>query len=166
MSNVNLDPLAVAWRRSDLVARPMAARGVFRTVCLDPDQDLASWAWQWAAVPVWDLDDGHLVLDRPLAPVAGTAGRWRAAARLRFANARIVRFARVDIEVTLFAGNVAELSVHPRAVGAHQWGRSRQDRYFALAHRAADELARRLSTCAVAPVTALPLPASVEACAA
>lgn len=120
-------------------------RVVHRTVCLDRAHDLDAWAWQWAADPVWELGrGGQLALERTLAPDPTSSVRWTAGARIRFRRIGIVRYARVTIGLTSF-GELAELSVAPRARAPHVWGTARQDRYFELAHAAADELARRLT---------------------
>lgn len=163
MTNFNLDSLTVGRYWPDFVAAPVPPRVVFRTVCLSRSHDLDAWAWQWAADPVWDLGEaGQLILERPLAPVPASSFRSRAGARLRFGGAGLVRFARVTIEVAMHARGVAEISVAPRARAPHLWAVARQARYFELAHRAADELVRRLPTCTRVDVAALPATSCAE----
>jgi hypothetical protein len=58
--------------------------------------------------------------------------------RLVGSGARLIRFTRVDIEISAVSPGTLELRMLPRSLHIHGWGRRRQRRYFRLAHAAAD----------------------------
>lgn len=88
-------------------------------------------------------DDGVLQLDAPLHLVeAGRLSAWRAPAQLLTVRGRCV--ARVEIEISLWSPSDTELLVRPRALHPDRWSGRRAQRYFAHAHRRADQLTRML----------------------
>lgn len=86
------------------------------------------------------LHRGTLVLDRGFEPCAPPRCTWRATGRLIGVGFRLIRFARVEAEVTVYP-NRAEVVVRPISTRVARWAPRRQARYFSLAHDAADVLA-------------------------
>lgn len=71
---------------------------------------------------------------------------WQVRGRLLGRGPRLVRYARVEIEVTPWSDRACELRVRPVARRPMTWGGRRQERYFAAAHAASDHLLRLLTT--------------------
>ena len=93
---------------------------------------------------------GALHLETPWRPaLCWHSLSWRANGRLVNGRGRLV--ARVEIEVGEWSEDSTRLQVRPRARRLERWTGRRIQRYFALAHDAADQTARRLNDIAVAP---------------
>jgi hypothetical protein len=93
--------------------------------------------------------DGVLRIDTPFSATGSwTAPRWTTTGRLYGRGPRLALFARVEVEVSAWSDRTGELRLRP--VGQHLglWGRRRQRRYFALAHRSADRMVQLLSAIA------------------
>ena len=90
------------------------------------------------------LDGGALLrLDAPLAAVPGTSTpTWRATGRIL--TGWPVPLARVEVELVAWSEHAADLVVRPAAGRVARWGPRRRERYFTLAHHAADRLAQVL----------------------
>jgi hypothetical protein len=73
-----------------------------------------------------------------------SARTWGARARLSTPGLHAARFARVDVDLSPWSDGTWELSVRPVSRQLSAWGRRRRNRYFTLAHLAADQLARLL----------------------
>jgi hypothetical protein len=83
---------------------------------------------------------GQTRIDEPFTAVRSElVPSWRAVASLS-------RRTRVHIELTAWSKSVAELRVHPMFDRVPAWGRRRQNRYFELAHRGADDMAAALES--------------------
>jgi hypothetical protein len=96
--------------------------------------------------------DGELCFETPWRPALSWHSlSWRANGRLVNGRGRVV--ARVEIEVGAWAEDATRLQVRPRARRLERWTGRRIQRYFALAHEAADRTARALNELAVAPET-------------
>lgn len=67
---------------------------------------------------------------------------WRAPGRLVWHGPKLARVARVEIDVTKWGDDAAEVSVRPAGRGVFSWGPRRERRYFLSAHRAATHIAR------------------------
>src|SRR4051794_21628070 len=95
-------------------------------------------------VPLGDV--GRLHMDGPF-EVRGRSSpvTWAASGRLYGRGPRLVRYARIEIEITPWCDRSCELRVRPVARRPASWGGRRQDRYFALAHRSSDQLLRLLT---------------------
>jgi hypothetical protein len=98
--------------------------------------------------------DGFLHIVEPFRPVTPFSWRqptpsWCAQARLMTNRGRVV--AVVDIEVSMWSHDSSDLQLRPAARHPERWSSLRIRRYFALAHRAADETARRLAQRALTP---------------
>jgi hypothetical protein len=91
-------------------------------------------------VPVVPLDGGAILrLDGPLAAVPGTpVATWRATGRIH--TGRLRPLARVEVELVAWSEHAADLVVRPATGHLGRWGARRRERYFALAHHAADRL--------------------------
>jgi hypothetical protein len=94
-----------------------------------------------AAVP---LDGGALLrLDGPLTAVRGAPSpTWRATGRVH--TGWPWSLARVEVEVVAWSEHAADLVVRPAAGRLGRWGPRRRERYFTLAHQAADRLVHSL----------------------
>lgn len=93
---------------------------------------------------------GALQLETPWRPaLCWHSLSWRANGRLVNSRGRLV--ARVEIEVGEWSHDATRLQLRPRARRLERWTGRRIKRYFALAHDAADQTARRLNDVAVAP---------------
>ena len=67
---------------------------------------------------------------------------WRAPGRLVWHGPTLARAARVEIDVTKWGDDAAEVSVRPAGRRVFSWGPRRERRYFLSAHRAATHIAR------------------------
>ena len=143
-AGVVLNPPAFVLERR--VNRPLAAvQAALRTqAALVPDATIAL------------VDDAELRVSEPLYPVLGFYDvSWRAGARLLGAplyptgRRRVV--ARVEIEVDAWSCEATRLQLRPMATHPERWRAHHLERYFALAHDAADRTARRLSQIAREP---------------
>jgi hypothetical protein len=95
---------------------------------------------------------GELRLDTPWRPaLCWHSMSWRANGRL--VNGRGHLVARVEIEVGEWSDDATRLQVRPRARRFEHWTGRRMQRYFPLAHDAADQTARELIAIAEAPET-------------
>jgi hypothetical protein len=70
---------------------------------------------------------------------------WRAPARLLWHGPKLVRVARVEVDVTAWRDDAAEVSVRPAGRRVLSWGHRRERRYFESAHRAATHLAHAVA---------------------
>lgn len=87
--------------------------------------------------------DGALSFDTPLRRTLGSYDlAWRADARLLTRRGRLV--ARVVLTVDGWSGDATRLQLRPVAVRPERWSRRRLERYFRIAHLAADHAAREL----------------------
>ena len=87
--------------------------------------------------------DGALRLEEPFRRVARLAAPvWRANARLDRKHRR--RLAAIEIEISPWSAADTELLIRPRARNPQGWSRRRLRRYFAHAHRSADDLTHLL----------------------
>jgi hypothetical protein len=93
--------------------------------------------------------DSVLRIDTPFSATGSrSAPRWTTTGRLYGRGPRVALFARVEVEVSAWSDRAGELRLRP--VGQHVglWGRRRQRRYFALAHRSADRMVQLLTAIA------------------
>ena len=94
-------------------------------------------------------ETGELQVETPWRPArCWHSLSWRANGRL--VNRRGHLVARVEIEVGEWSDDATRLQVRPRASRIQRWTGRHIKRYFALAHNAADQTARRLNDIAVA----------------
>jgi hypothetical protein len=92
---------------------------------------------------------GELQVETPWRPaLCWHSLSWRANGRLVNGHGHLV--ARVEIEVGEWSDDATRLQVRPRASRIQRWTGRHIKRYFALAHNAADQTARRLNNIAVA----------------
>ena len=93
---------------------------------------------------------GTLVFDTPLRRTLGSHDpAWRADARLVARHGRPV--ARVAITVDTWSADATRLQLRPASLRPDRWSRRRLQRYFRLAHLAADHVARELDEQSRAP---------------
>lgn len=96
---------------------------------------------------VHDLRDGVRLTIRWSERAAGrNEPIYTARGRLYPAAVRLVRFARVHVEVIAHDSHALEVTLRPVCGGVHRWGRRRSSRYFRAAHAAADYLVTELQT--------------------
>lgn len=96
--------------------------------------------------------DGALCVETPWRPsLCWHSLSWRANGRLVDQRGHLV--ARVEIEVGAWSDDATRLQVRPRARRLESWTGRHIQRYFALAHDAADQTARALNELAAAPET-------------
>jgi hypothetical protein len=94
--------------------------------------------------------DGTLSFDTPLRRTLGSYDlAWRADARLLTRRGRLV--ARVALIVDGWSADATRLQLRPASVRPERWSRRRLERYFRLAHLAADRAARELHEQSRAP---------------
>ena len=87
--------------------------------------------------------NGALRLEEPFRRVARFgSSAWRANARLMQPHGR--RLAAVEIEISPWSEVDTELLIRPRARHPERWSGRRLRRYFAQAHRSADDLTHLL----------------------
>ena len=88
-----------------------------------------------------ELGDGCLELELPFQRVWWSQQRAvRARGRVCRPSGRVVTY--VEVELAPWSSTVTELFLRPLARHPERWGARRTHRYFALAHRGADQLAR------------------------
>jgi hypothetical protein len=94
------------------------------------------------------FDTATFRLDEPFMRSADATGRvtWRGNGRVVISAASIVRFARVEIAITEWANELAEVTLRSRGRHLVSWGDRRERRYFDLAHDAASHIAAVLAT--------------------
>jgi hypothetical protein len=84
----------------------------------------------------------ELRLDTPFERTADRAlPTWRAQGRLLWHGPMRVRLARIEVDVTAWTDDAAEVSVRPAGRRLLTWGPRRERRYFHSAHRAANVIA-------------------------
>ena len=84
---------------------------------------------------------GVLRVDRPFTRRdGGLVTAWRTEGRLYGSGLRLARYARVELELSVFSTACCEVRLRPVCRHAHRWGGRRQRGYFDLAHRAADSV--------------------------
>lgn len=88
-------------------------------------------------------DAGWLRVDRALEPACASS-TMHVRARLHGRRPRLVRSIQVEISLAGWSDRAIELSLRPTARRPGQWGARRLNRYFRLAHLAADQLAATL----------------------
>ena len=89
----------------------------------------------------------ELRLDTPFERTSDRAvPTWRAHGRLLWHGPKLVRLARVEVDVTAWADDAAEVSVRPAGRRLLSWGPRREQRYFQSAHRAATRIADVVAT--------------------
>ena len=94
--------------------------------------------------------DGVLSFDTPLRCTLGSYDlAWRTKGRLRTRRGRLV--ARVELTVDAWSSDATRLQIRPASHHPERWGRWRLNRYFRLAHVAADRIAREIQDCARVP---------------
>lgn len=82
---------------------------------------------------------GVLRIDKPFSVMpSGPTRAWHTTGRLYGRGPRIVRYARVELEIAAWSDGASELRLIPIARHLTQWGTRRQRRYFRLAHAGAD----------------------------
>jgi hypothetical protein len=112
-------------------------------------------------VDVLASGSAQLRLDRPFVAVAGRVPGWQTTGRLYAHGPGLVRFTPVEIELGAWSPEVSALSIRPATRKVTSWGTRRLRRYFAVAHRTADELVRALDAVADDnPVVATAAPVS------
>jgi hypothetical protein len=92
---------------------------------------------------------GALQIDRWYAK-PGREGRanWYATGRIIGERRRLIRFTRVQLEITALSEYASELRIRPTRSRVQTWTKRRQREYFDRAHDAADGLVRSLSATA------------------
>jgi hypothetical protein len=92
-----------------------------------------------------ELPGGRLVIRHPFATVRSSPVRtWATSGWFVVAGAHAAKVVRVEIELAEYSSRASTLEVRPVSRNVRRWGRWRFDRYFGLAHAAADALAREL----------------------
>ena len=81
----------------------------------------------------------QLRVDAPFTAV-GALRAWHTTGRLYAPGIRIARYTRVNLEITAWSAHTTEVRLRPATRRVFNWGKQRQRRYFALAHRTVDEL--------------------------
>jgi hypothetical protein len=81
----------------------------------------------------------QLRIDAPFTAV-GALRSWHTTGRLYAPGIRIARYTRVNLEITAWSAHTTEVRLRPVTRRIPNWGKQRQRRYFALAHRTVDEL--------------------------
>ena len=103
-----------------------------------------------AASPIVLGSDGTLTFETPLRRTVGSYDlAWRADARLVTRRGRLV--ARVALTVDGWSADATRLQLRPATVRPERWSRRRLERYFRIAHLAADQAARELHRQSRAP---------------
>jgi len=126
------DPVVTRWVRHGRTPRPAVLANL---TALPIGQPIA-------------LPQGALRLDRPFARSTDPNGRetWSTQARVVTSAATVVRFARVEIAIIAWTGQLSEVTVRSRGRHLISWSDRREHRYFALAHDAATHIADLLAT--------------------
>ena len=94
------------------------------------------------------IELGHgrwLTIDRPLTPVELGRQTWRGRGRLHRSGLGLVRYARVELELSAWSEDASQLWIRPVASHPTRWGVRRLRRYIATATDAADHLWRSLT---------------------
>ena len=81
----------------------------------------------------------QLRIDAPFTAVAALRS-WHTTGRLYAPGIRIARYTRVNLEITAWSAHTTEVRLRAVTRRIPNWGKQRQPRYFALAHRTVDEL--------------------------
>jgi hypothetical protein len=90
-----------------------------------------------------------LRVELPFATAPGTPPVLRTTGRLYGRGPRVARYTRVDVELSAWSHGATELRIRPVTRRVPAWSRRRQRRYFDVAHRTVDELARTLDRTAL-----------------
>jgi hypothetical protein len=93
---------------------------------------------------------------RPVPPDLGSWG-WRAAVRLRWPRPGLAPEPVVGVELAPWSATTTELRLAPQAAHALHWSDRRWNRYFAVAHAAADALVEVLCSTPTALPSSPPL---------
>jgi hypothetical protein len=92
---------------------------------------------------------GVLRIDKPFSAMPSDPTRaWQATGRLYGRGPRIVRYARVELEIAAWSDDASELRLLPVARHLTRWGTRRHRRYFTLAHDGADFILELLTAAA------------------
>jgi len=88
---------------------------------------------------------GRLVAHGRFVPVDGAPVQtWATTARVHVAGLHLAKFVRVELEISEHSAGSCALDVRPISPNVRRWGKWRSERYFNLAHQAADTLTLRL----------------------
>ena len=106
--------------------------------------DAAFWGGRLPGVVVGEGETPALCFDAPFRRAAGAGcPAWRTTARLLTGRRRLG--AGIEVEVGEWSADATHLLVRPLHRHPERWGAHRQQRYFTLAHLAADQTARALA---------------------
>lgn len=76
---------------------------------------------------------------------SGTVPTWSATGSVYGTGPRLLRLARINIRITAWSVTACMLQLYPASRHIRRWAAGRQERYFDLAHNAADTLAHLLA---------------------